>query len=309
MLLSTLASARFDDAPDCRCRPHQDCWPSQEEWGALNSSIHGNLVTVQPAAAVCYGPHLDSSACATVTEQWSNLTWRAATPGTVQWTNWEAWPEHDEYCYLENPQDKPCEQGRISLYSALVESTHDIQKTVEFAKRHNLRLAVKNSGHDFLGRSTAPESLQILVNGMKDIDLVDDFVPTSASDSDGEGPAVTIAAGVSVQELYAAVAAKGRVAVAGAFQTIGVAGGYIQGGGHSPIGTWKGLASDNALEFQVVTANVVNPEICARTSANKLLGGLGTCQRLPESGSVLGTERRRRRYVWCGDQCHAPYIR
>ena len=118
-----------------------------------------------------------------------------------------------------------------------------------------------------MGRSTAPESLQILVNGMKDIDLVDDFVPTGASDDDGEGPAVTIAAGVSVQELYAAVAAKKRVAVGGAYHTIGVAGGYIQGGGHSPIGTWKGLASDNALEFQVITANVVNLlSLCANFS-------------------------------------------
>ena len=259
LLLSTLAWAKSDDTPHCRCRPHQNCWPSQEEWGALNSSIHGNLVIVQPAAAVCYEPLFDTSACATVTEQWSNMTWRAATPGAVQWTNWEAWPEHDEYCYLENPQDTPCKHGRISLYSAVVESSSDIQKAVNFAKRHNLRFVVKNSGHDFLGRSTAPESLQILVNGMKDIDLVDDFVPAGASNGDGEGPAVTIAAGVAVHELYAAVAAKRRVAVGGSFQTIGVAGGYIQGGGHSPIGTWKGLASDNALEFQVVTANVVKP--------------------------------------------------
>ncbi|KAJ5167687.1 uncharacterized protein N7482_003281 [Penicillium canariense] len=37
--------------------------------------------------------------------------------------------------------------------------------------------------------------------------------------------------------------------------TVGAAGGYIQGGGHSPFGHWKGLASDNALEFEIVTAN------------------------------------------------------
>lgn len=52
---------------------------------------------------------------------------------------------------------------------------------------------------------------------MKGIDVVDDFVPAGASDGDGEGPAVTIAAGVSTHELYAAVAAKGRVAVGGAY--------------------------------------------------------------------------------------------
>ena len=62
-LLFALASARFHDVPDCRCRPHQDCWPSQEEWKALNGSINGNLVAGKPAADVCYEADFDSTAC------------------------------------------------------------------------------------------------------------------------------------------------------------------------------------------------------------------------------------------------------
>ena len=42
----------------------------------------------------------------------------------------EAWPENNESYYLENPPNKPCKQGRTSLYSAIVESTLDIQKVV-----------------------------------------------------------------------------------------------------------------------------------------------------------------------------------
>lgn len=99
---------------------------------------------------------------------------------------------------------------------------------------------------------------------MKGIQLVDDFVPkgaASARGNGGEGHAVTIAAGVNLAELYAAVTRYNRTVIAGASHTVGAAGGYINGGGHSPFSTWKGLASDNALEFEVVTVNVSSSSI------------------------------------------------
>ena len=63
-------------------------------------------------------------------------------------------------------------------------------------------------------------------------------------------------AGVMVFELVKEVTKKGRTVVAGAGSTVGVVGGFIQGGGHSPLGVWKGLASDHVLEYEVVLANV-----------------------------------------------------
>ncbi|KAE8409328.1 hypothetical protein BDV37DRAFT_293887 [Aspergillus pseudonomiae] len=243
------------NSSSCRCQPHQSCWPSEQEWNSLNSTINGNLVAVRPIAAVCHEGDRNSSACKEVTAAWTNSTWRAAQPGAVQWENWESWPEHNQTCYIESPRNTPCGQGQISFYSTLAKSAFDIQETVKFAKQHNLRLVIKNSGHDFLGRASAPGSLQILTNGMKDIKLVDKFTPAGAPKGKDEGAAVTIAAGVSLQELYAAVAARNRTVVAGTSHTVGAAGGYIQGGGHSALGPWKGMASDNALEFTIGTAN------------------------------------------------------
>lgn len=240
----------------CRCRPHERCWPSHQEWNHLNSSVHGNLVAVRPVAAACHKPDFSKQECDAVAASWNDSIWRAAEPGAVQWVNWESWPEHNQRCYLGTSPDIPCGQGRISLYSVLAKSASHIQHAVRFAKERNIRLAIKNSGHDFLGRSTAPESLQILTSQMKGIQFVDNFVPAGARKHKGEGSAVTIEAGVALKELYTAVAAKQRIIVAGSSYTVGAAGGYIQGGGHSPLGAWKGLASDNALEFQVVTANV-----------------------------------------------------
>lgn len=239
----------------CRCRPHQQCWPSAQEWITLNQTIEGNLAAVQPIAAACHpGPGHDSTACKEITSLWTNSTWRAAQPGAVQWENWEAWPERAESCYVDSARVTPCGQGRISLYSVQAKSAAHVQAAVRFAKLHNLRLAIKNSGHDFLGRSAAPESLQILVIAMKGINIVDDFVPSGGKVS--EGQAVTLDAGVSLQEMYAALGKKGKVAVSGSAHTVGPTGGYIQGGGHSFMGTWKGMASDNALEFSIVTAAV-----------------------------------------------------
>jgi FAD/FMN-containing dehydrogenase len=146
------------------------------------------------------------------------------------------------------------------LFSAEVENAQHIQQAVRFAKKHNLRLAIKNSGHCYLGRSSAPYSLRIATHKMKSLDFANDFVPTELGTSKrkekSHGPAVTIGAGVYLKELYPAAAERNITVVAGLAHTVGPAGGYIQGGGHSPLGPWKGMAADNALEFQVVNADV-----------------------------------------------------
>jgi hypothetical protein len=259
----------------CRCRPHENCWPTQQQWSTLNSTIQGNLVAVRPVASVCHAMEYDAKACNATTELWTNSVWRSAQPGAGQWENWEAWPEHHETCYIESPRDSKCGQGRISLYSAKVQTKFQVQKAVLFAKSHNLRLAIKNTGHDFLGRSTAPESLQILTHEMKDIKVVEDFSPKGAPNRRSEGPAVTMSAGVQLPELYLAVAKHNRTVIAGSSHTVGAAGGYIQGGGHSPFGAWKGLASDNALEFEVVTASVSRQCPIIKPKAIELTIGIG----------------------------------
>ncbi|KAJ7656464.1 hypothetical protein DFH06DRAFT_1298289 [Mycena polygramma] len=43
----------------------------------------------------------------------------------------------------------------VPIYSVEAQTAGDIQAAIKFASAHNLRFAVKSSGHDFLGRSTA----------------------------------------------------------------------------------------------------------------------------------------------------------
>ncbi|KAA8648820.1 FAD-dependent oxidoreductase [Aspergillus tanneri] len=146
-------------------------------------------------------------------------------------------------------------QGRISIYSVLAESVTHIQETVRFARDNNLRIVVKNTGHCFLGRSSAPGSLQIFTHRLKNITFHDIFTPKGGEKLQKTySSTVSIGAGVQLNELYDAAHAYGLVIVGGYSTTVGAAGGYIQGGGHSMLGPWKGMASDNVIEFELVTA-------------------------------------------------------
>ncbi|KAJ5105385.1 hypothetical protein NUU61_002732 [Penicillium alfredii] len=255
--ISLVAGGLPVDATFCRCQPGQSCWPSETNWAALNKTIGGSLVAVKPFASPCHNTTFNAADCAIVQDHARNSSYRSSQPGALQWENWEAWPQAEEQCYINAPQSAPCRQGRVSLFSAEVRSSQHIQAAVKFAAHHNLKLVIKNTGHDFLGRSSAPNSLQIMTHWMKNISIVDDFVPTVPTGVDAPGgvKAVTLGAGVQLHDVYVYLRSKGVMIVGGSSSTVGAAGGYIQGGGHSVLGQLHGMASDNALEFEVVLAD------------------------------------------------------
>ncbi|MCO5611705.1 hypothetical protein L7F22_065963 [Adiantum nelumboides] len=108
-----------------------------------------------------------------------------------------------------------------------------------------------------MGRSTAPASLNLWLHHLKQITFHDQFRPQGCS-ADVEFntvAAVTAKAGVQWSELYEAADAQQRVVVGAMSGTVSTAGGYMQGGGHSPLSPLLGLAADNILELEVVTAD------------------------------------------------------
>jgi FAD/FMN-containing dehydrogenase len=114
---------------------------------------------------------------------------------------------------------------------------------VKFASFNNLRLVVKSSGHDTLGRSTAPYSLLVRTAGLQNISMTDAFFVGTRN----MGPAVTIGSGVRTQTLYQEMKANGKIVVAPTAATVCPAGGYVQGAGHSALSPLFGLAADNVL--------------------------------------------------------------
>ncbi|KAH7014646.1 FAD binding domain protein [Microdochium trichocladiopsis] len=239
----------------CRCRPREPCWPSAQAWQGLNRSVDGALVGLKPFSFPCHDPNFDAAACDSVRLQSNGSIWRASNPGGVQWENWDALPAENQTCYVHSARGIPCRQGRVPVYAVLARRADHVQEAVRFAAKNNIKLVIKNSGHDYLGRSAGRDSLQISTYRLKNIAFTDNFVTKGPHGREvSHGAAVHVGGGVGLRELYNAVGERNLVVVAGLSHTVAAAGGYVQGGGHSPLGAWKGMGSDNALEFEVVTA-------------------------------------------------------
>jgi len=129
----------------------------------------------------------------------------------------------------------------------------DIQASIRFADANDLYLTIKNTGHDHLGRSSGSGSFAIWTHNLKGRAWHDSFVPTNAPSSLHAIPAVTLQAGEQWLDVYRDATAHGRIVVGGSARTVGAAGGYVFGGGHSPWSYHYGLAADNVLEMTIVT--------------------------------------------------------
>merc|ERR1719277_1478193 len=70
----------------------------------------------------------------------------------------------------------------------------DASSALKFAASYNLAVSVKNSGHDFFGRSARRGSLMLWTHKMTQIIWKDAFTPTGCTRS--VGSTVTLGAGV-----------------------------------------------------------------------------------------------------------------
>lgn len=143
-----------------------------------------------------------------------------------------------------------CRQGGYPVYVVNASSVADIQLAVNFARNTGVRFVVKNTGHDFAGKSGGAGALSVWTHNLKDIS----FIP-SYSSSHYTGPAVKAAAGVQGFELYAAARDYGVAVLSGECPTVGMVGGWVQGGGHSPLSGVLGMGADQVLGFEVVLAD------------------------------------------------------
>ena len=118
------------------------------------------------------------------------------------------------------------------------------------------------------GRSTGYGALIVNTHSFKDVK----FLKKYTGPGNWKGSAATVGAGVQGRELYRQAFAQTpkQVIVGGecpvslvsqykevkadVAQTVGWAGGYIQGGGHGPLSGVYGMGADNVLSFDAITA-------------------------------------------------------
>ncbi|KAF9042760.1 FAD-binding domain-containing protein [Hymenopellis radicata] len=239
LLVVLSASTLRVNSQSCRNAPGDAGFPTDDAWSALNASISGRLTAAVPSGQFCR----DRGGCTDA--EWSSATFRAGIPGAM------------DYYYGVNPPEvcvhnsTTCGQGNVPLYAILATTAEDVQAGIAFAEAYNLRVAIKASGHDASGRSTARDSLLISTHLFQNISFHDDFQVGNNS----MGTAVTVGSGVFLNNLYRAAKDQGKILVGGGAATVVAAGGYIQGGGHSPLSPLLGLAADNVLQFTIVTAD------------------------------------------------------
>ncbi|PVH85595.1 FAD/FMN-containing dehydrogenase [Cadophora sp. DSE1049] len=240
--LSTLFAS--PTSATCLCMPGEPCWPSSSTWDQLNSTVGGRLLATVPLGSPCHDPVYNETACAALQNGWTNSQPHMESSSSIMAPFFA-----NQSCDPFTPVSRPCLLGNYVSYAVNVSCPDDVIVAVNFAKQNNIRLVIRNTGHDYLGKSTGAGGLAVWTHHLKDIDFLD------WSDSNYEGKAIKMGAGVQGFEAIAAGHRHGLVPITGECPTVGVAGGYTQGGGHSALSTSFGLAADQVLEFKVVTAD------------------------------------------------------
>ena len=135
--------------------------------------------------------------------------------------------------------------GMVDKRPALIvrcANTADVLARVRFAREHDLMISVRGGGHNYAGKSVCEGGLMIDLSFMKGI-TVDPARRTARAD-----------AGLRLGEFDRATEAHGLATTLGVNTDTGIAG-LTLGGGYGWLGGRFGLACDNLLAAEVVTAD------------------------------------------------------
>ncbi|KAJ7728408.1 FAD-binding domain-containing protein [Mycena maculata] len=247
---------------------HSQIRNAPAQWAALNNSIGGRLNVGIPLARPCFAladtaGSINATECAAVRAGWTNSLFLVEQFGAYMNTQWSSCQATStpETCLIfglnvsdPTPSDPPnvCQQGSVPLFYIDVQDASDVQTAFAFSKENGVPLVVKNTGHDYIGRSSAPGSLALWTHKLQSLSYDASFVPDGCPASYAK-PGVTIGAGAIVNDVVAFAEANNITLVAGAETSVGPSGGWVMGGGHGALANTLGLGVDRVLEFKVVT--------------------------------------------------------
>ncbi|KAK8061450.1 hypothetical protein PG994_007816 [Apiospora phragmitis] len=154
----------------CKCFPGDACWPSEATWTRLNVTVGGRLVATVPLGSPCHDPTYDEQACAGLRDQWLDSGIHMQSSSSVMAPFFA-----NQSCDPFQPRDTPCTLGNYVRYAVNATGPADVQAAVKFAQDNDVRLVIRNTGHDYLGRSTGAGSLSVWTHYLKDIELIDDW--------------------------------------------------------------------------------------------------------------------------------------
>ncbi|KAI0401351.1 FAD-binding domain-containing protein [Xylaria palmicola] len=234
------------DKPTCRYLPGDAQWPSDKKWNHLNHTTGGKLIRGTPLAEPCYlqASGFESDVCTNIRDSWTLPETHYENSISVMSPYWL-----NDSCSPFAASSPGCTLGNLAAYALEIDSAATAAAGLKFVRENNIRLSIKNTGHDYTGRSNGQGSLVLWTHKLKDVTFLD------YKRSCYKGPAFKLGAGVQFFEVYASAASRGLRVAGGYCPSVGMAGGFVQSGGYGPLTASYGLAADNVLEFEVVTVD------------------------------------------------------
>ena len=187
--------------------------------------------------------------------------------------------------------DPKLRENLVPHYSVAATSVEDIQAAVKFASERDLYLVVKNTGHDqlsssqvsgcrpaansihSLGRSSGQGAFSIWTHNLRGRRWTDSYVVKGAPKGTKGVCAVILQPGEQWLgrstdlpimrtkfnygiDVYRAASKQSVIVVGGTARTVGAAGGWLLGGGHSAFANLYGLGVDSKAQFYFKVGNL-----------------------------------------------------
>jgi len=199
---SSPATQRRDDLADSGCKtyPGDPSWPSDELWDLFDTLSGGALIETVPQAAICYDNWgiRDVEKCDNLTANFSDSFLRIEDPtaiNSVLYQGMTCLPPGMTTKFVSDPPT--CTLGGYPPYSVKVTDAYQAQLAVNLARALNLRLVIKNTGHDFGGKSTGMGALNVWTHHLKHYKFYGKYEAVNYT-----GPAFKLGAGIQAFEAY-----------------------------------------------------------------------------------------------------------
>ncbi|KAF8179553.1 FAD-binding domain-containing protein [Mycena galopus ATCC 62051] len=252
LTLSTMSFAHFPLVPAGLSTPPFYNNATRMALDDLFTSVGGRLFAGVPVAYPCFsdGPG-DRTDCVNIRVTLSPPAISHRQLWAFINTQWETCQATGAQCLLESsasdasPTVPPTHvnRGAYQAFSSIdVRNAEDVAAAFNFSENTGMPLVIKNTGHDYKGRSSAANSIALWMT------YDPAFVPEGCSLA---RPAATLEAGVQWAEAYEFADANNITVVGGSDRSVGA------GGGHGVLSNTMGLGVDRVLQFRVVTPDGV----------------------------------------------------
>lgn len=194
----------------CKNYPGDLLYPHKIVWDIFNILLGGSLIQTVPFASVCYDDFgkPNKARCDYITENWATYSpMHIEDPTSINAVLFEGGNCMPQGVY---PSATGCRVGGLPSYVVAATNVAQIQLAVNFARNLNLRLVIKNTGHDFGAKSTGAGALSIWTHHLKSVQFFKSY-----NGHGYKGPAFKVGSGVQAFELYEAAHKQGVTVVGG----------------------------------------------------------------------------------------------